>query len=230
MYLLLCWDSPKARSEKCSWFPFYSSSSGSKFHFETFLFHCSIFGASLVAQMLKNPPALQQSQVQSLSREHNSLLCSCLENSMDRGAWCLQSRGSQRVRHDWATDTFNFPTSWMPWKFVCADINLDTMMGAGVVCMLEERCAWHWSRSLSWQWMFPKDVHELYPSVVALVWAEGWNWNEHDSCWGWGGDSHRYRNLERNWEHYPEALEPATNTMGLQKEQRCGPHSHKPSG
>ena len=27
------------------------------------------------------------------------------ENSMDRGAWCLQSMGLQRVVHDWATNT-----------------------------------------------------------------------------------------------------------------------------
>ena len=67
--MLLCWESPKARSEKCSWFPFYSSSSGSKLHFETFLFHCSIVGASLVAQMVKNPSAMQQSQVRSLGQE-----------------------------------------------------------------------------------------------------------------------------------------------------------------
>ena len=31
---------------------------------------------------------------------------SCLENSMDRGACGLQYMGSQRVRHDWATNTF----------------------------------------------------------------------------------------------------------------------------
>ena len=31
----------------------------------------------------------------------NPLLCSCLENSVDRGAWwAIQSMGSQRVRHD----------------------------------------------------------------------------------------------------------------------------------
>ena len=30
---------------------------------------------------------------------------SCLKNSMDRGAWLLQSMGSQRVRHDWVTNT-----------------------------------------------------------------------------------------------------------------------------
>ena len=30
---------------------------------------------------------------------------SCLENSMDRGAWCgLQSMGSQRIRHDLVTE------------------------------------------------------------------------------------------------------------------------------
>ena len=30
----------------------------------------------------------------------NPLQYSCLEDSMDRGAWCLQFTGSQRVRHD----------------------------------------------------------------------------------------------------------------------------------
>ena len=30
----------------------------------------------------------------------NSLQYSCLENPMDRGAWWVQSMGSQRVRHD----------------------------------------------------------------------------------------------------------------------------------
>ena len=36
----------------------------------------------------------------------NPLHYSCLENSMDRGAWWLKSMGSQRVRHDWVTNTF----------------------------------------------------------------------------------------------------------------------------
>ena len=34
----------------------------------------------------------------------NPLHYSCLWNSMDRGAWGLQSMGLQRVRHDWATE------------------------------------------------------------------------------------------------------------------------------
>ena len=54
-------------------------------------------GASLVAQTVKNPPAMQVTQVQPRSipgwrrspGEENGypLQYSCLENSMDRGAW-----------------------------------------------------------------------------------------------------------------------------------------------
>ena len=40
-------------------------------------------------------------------------LHSCLKNHMDGGAWWLQSIGSQRVEHNWATNTFTFThTSW----------------------------------------------------------------------------------------------------------------------
>ena len=47
-------------------------------------------GASLVAQMVKNPPAMQETRGQEdlLKKENgNPLQYSCLENSMDRGAW-----------------------------------------------------------------------------------------------------------------------------------------------
>ena len=33
---------------------------------------------------------------------------SCLENSMDRGNWGLQSRGTQRVGHNWVTNSFTY--------------------------------------------------------------------------------------------------------------------------
>ena len=51
-----------------------------------------VSGASLVAQMVKNPPVKQEMQVRSLGAlpggEHgNPLQYSCLENPMDRGAW-----------------------------------------------------------------------------------------------------------------------------------------------
>ena len=50
-------------------------------------------GASLVAQMVKNLPAMWETQVRSLGQEDplekemQPLQYSCLENSMDRGAW-----------------------------------------------------------------------------------------------------------------------------------------------
>ena len=61
--------------------------------------------ASLVAQMVKNLPAMLETLVRSLGWEDPlengyPLLYSCLEKPTDRGAWLLQSMGSQRVGHD----------------------------------------------------------------------------------------------------------------------------------
>ena len=38
----------------------------------------------------------------------NPLLYSCLENSIDRGAWRAAVHGAVRVRYDWATNTSTF--------------------------------------------------------------------------------------------------------------------------
>ena len=70
----------------------------------------SILGASLVAQRLKRLPGIQEAQVRSLSWEdplekematHSSILAWRIPRREDHGR--LQSMGSQRVRHDWAT-------------------------------------------------------------------------------------------------------------------------------
>ena len=55
--------------------------------------------------MVKNPPVIQESWVQSLGGEDplengNPLQYSCLENSMDSEHGRLQSLGSQRLGHD----------------------------------------------------------------------------------------------------------------------------------
>ena len=66
-------------------------------------------GASLVAQMVKNPQAMQETWIQSLGREdplekgiatHSSILAwgIPLTEEPDR----LQSRGPQKAEHDWA--------------------------------------------------------------------------------------------------------------------------------
>ena len=49
----------------------------------------------------------------------NLLQYSCLENSMDREPGGLQTMGSQRVRHYWATNTFTFKELLKPMKTQC---------------------------------------------------------------------------------------------------------------
>ena len=67
----------------------------------------SVFRASLVAQMVKNLPAVQETQVPFLGREdlleeematHSSILAGRIPWTEESG-W-LQSMGLQRVRHD----------------------------------------------------------------------------------------------------------------------------------
>ena len=79
--------------------------------FFSFFFLKNVVYESLVAQTVKTLPAMQESCVWSLSQgrspgEGNGypLQYSCLESSMEPVG--LQSIGSQRVVHDWATNTF----------------------------------------------------------------------------------------------------------------------------
>ena len=70
----------------------------------------SFLRASMVAQMVKNPPPMRETWVWFLDWEdpleevmatHSSVLAWRIP--MDRGNGGLQSMGSQRVRHDWVT-------------------------------------------------------------------------------------------------------------------------------
>ena len=72
----------------------------------------SQIGASLVTQTVKNLPAMWETQVQSLDQEdplakgmatHSSILAWRIPWTEEPGG--LHSIGSQRVRHDWATNT-----------------------------------------------------------------------------------------------------------------------------
>ena len=69
---------------------------------------------SLVAQMVKRLPTIQETQVQSLGQEdllekematHSSLHTWKIPWTEELGG--LQSMGSQRVRHDWATSLYS---------------------------------------------------------------------------------------------------------------------------
>ena len=74
------------------------------------------FGASLIAQLVKNLPAMQETRVRFLGQEDspgegngNPLQYSCLENPMDRGAWQTTVQGVARVKHDLVTKPVTKP-------------------------------------------------------------------------------------------------------------------------
>ena len=75
---------------------------------------CYSFRASLVAQSVKNLPAMEETWVQSMGREaplekemaiHSSILAWRILWTEETGG--LQSKGLQRVRHDWAVNTLS---------------------------------------------------------------------------------------------------------------------------
>ena len=71
------------------------------------------FWASLVAQTVKSVcNAGDQGSILGLGsspgeENGNPLQYSCLENPMARDWWASQSMGSQRVEHDWETNTYD---------------------------------------------------------------------------------------------------------------------------
>ena len=67
-------------------------------------------GASLIAQLVNNLPAMQETRIWFLGQEDplekengNPLQYSCLENPIDRGAWQAIVHAVARVRHDLGT-------------------------------------------------------------------------------------------------------------------------------
>ena len=74
------------------------AASSPRFTLPTKTLKCFIpfYGASLVVQLVKNPPTMQEIRVRSLG-------CSCLENPMDCRLPGSSVRGIARVEHDLAT-------------------------------------------------------------------------------------------------------------------------------
>ena len=78
--------------------------------------HSSILGLSLVAQVVKNPPAVRETWVWKIARRghSNPLQYSCLEDPHGQES-LAGSMGSQRVWLDWATAQqlmINMPILW----------------------------------------------------------------------------------------------------------------------
>ena len=90
------------------------------------------YGASLVAQTIKNLSAMKETWVRSLGQEdplqkgmatHSSILAWRIPWTEEPGG--LQSIGSQRIWHNWATNTFTFMYIHIQWKFVHLHLNAD---------------------------------------------------------------------------------------------------------
>ena len=80
------------------------------FIFQNFNWNHTVWGASLIAQLVKNLPAMQETRVRLLGQEdplekematHSSILAWRVPWTEESGR--LQSVGSQRARHNWAT-------------------------------------------------------------------------------------------------------------------------------
>ena len=73
-------------------------------------YHC-VSRASLVAQLVKNPPAMQETWVRSLGWEDLLEKGKATKSSVLawRIPWTVESMGSQGVEHNWVTFTFTFP-------------------------------------------------------------------------------------------------------------------------
>ena len=82
--------------------------SGVEFNFNSVYCETEHTPNSLIAQMVKNLPAMQETQVQFLGWEDplengNPLQYFCQESPMDRRAWCAAVHAVTKVRHDLAT-------------------------------------------------------------------------------------------------------------------------------
>ena len=102
------WDKEHWEEHRCWW-------DLRGFHFSQVELEVSfrIQGASLMARMVKNPPTMQETQLWTLVQEdflekemavRSSILSWRIPWTEEPGR--LQSSGSQRVRHDWVTNTF----------------------------------------------------------------------------------------------------------------------------
>ena len=80
-----------------------------------------------MAQIVKNLPAMQKTHVQSLSWEdplekEMAIQYSCLENSMDRGAWYATVHGVSKNQTRLSDFTFTYSSTPQRWESIFIDI------------------------------------------------------------------------------------------------------------
>ena len=113
-------ESPTIKSLRPSKLELWKSSSFLSFLWEGELLWYNCYPVcGMVAQLVKNLPAMQKTQVQSLGWKDpvgegndNPLQYSYLENPIDKAAWQATVHEVQRVGHNWVTNTFTFTLLW----------------------------------------------------------------------------------------------------------------------
>ena len=113
----------------------------------------------------------------------NTLQYSCLENSIDKGAWQLQSIGLHRARHSWVTSTF--PSGSRVKNLPAVQQTQETRVpSVGGEDLLEEKMATQ-SNSIAWEipWTDkPGRLHSMGLQRVRHNWAtEHTHIHTHDS-------------------------------------------------
>ena len=126
-------------------------------HFED-EWHAKVFSGS---SMVKNLPAnavvpgwISGSRRSPGEGNDNSLQYSCLENSMDRGAWWA-------TVHDVAKSQTQLSTHTHRTKRIKLILHLSPWMGFLLVC-----CTYF---SLVWQYFVPSDCFEIYDHILTLI-------------------------------------------------------------
>ena len=122
------------------------------------------FRASLVAQRLKRLTAMRETWVQSLGQEdplekematYSSILAWRIPWMEEPGG--LQSTGSQRVRHDWATSlSLSLHSSTLAWKIPWTE-GFDRPQSMG-----SQRVGHDWATLLTYFFSITLPCHSLY--------------------------------------------------------------------
>ena len=155
-----------------------------------------------MAQMVKNLPAMWETQVWSLGWQdplekematHSSTLTWKIPWREEPGG--LQSTGSKRVRHDWATSlSFSHPyvttgktIALTIWTFVGKVMSLLFNMLSRFVIGFLPRSMRLWLQSLSTVILEAKKIKSvtvpLFPHLFAMKWWDWMPWSSFFKCW-----------------------------------------------
>ena len=142
--------------------------------------HILCKGTSLVVQMVKRLPAMQETWVQSLGWEdllekematRSSILAWKIPWMEEPGG--LQSVGSQRVRHDWVTSLF---LSFLPFSNSAMPLSIFKVISIFLFTVVQVRNVGLMSSVRRWQW---------HPTPVPLP-GKSHGRRSLAVCWLWG--------------------------------------------